>query len=439
MSAYACEPDSGSEPGVGWNWAVQAALHGHEVHVITRANNRAAIEGKLHDEPVQNLTFHYYDLPTPAPAWKKRGGYYGMLVYYYLWQFGVWRLASRLHHRHRFDLTHHVTFVNDWMPSGVGWIRAPFIWGPVGGSTNVLPERLREFIPRHARRYERIRRTVQGAMRAADPFLALTRRRACVILTFTREALDGIPASHRSKARAVVHIGISPSDAPATMTEPGTNKVLTIASGSRLVHWKGFDLLVEAFAKYLNTTGATARLLITGDGPFRKHLEDLIRSLHVGDSVQLLGQLPGRADVYRILASADLYALPTLRDGPPVAILEAMGAGRPILCLDRAATGEMVPGEASFKIGVHNRTQVVDDIAGVLAWADTHRQDLATMGRAARNWALERHDWSRIGDMIDALYQEISGKESVRPPVLPRRAPQIARGSHPRPQDDRGE
>jgi glycosyltransferase involved in cell wall biosynthesis len=424
MSAYACEPDSGSEPGVGWNWAVQAALHGHEVHVITRANNRATIERKMEDDPIRGLTFHYYDLPAPAPEWKKRGGYFGMLAYYYFWQFGVWRLARRLHRHHAFDLSHHVTFVNDWMPSGIGWIRAPFIWGPVGGSTNVLPDSLREFIPPGARRYERFRRLVQQEMRSIDPFLALTRRRAHAILTFTREALDGIPSRHRPKARAVVHIGFSPSDIPTATTEPGTNEVLTIVSGGRLVHWKGFDLLIEAFARYVRTTSAASRLLITGDGPFRTHLARTIRSLDIEGSVQLLGHLPRRADVYRVVASGDLYALPTLRDGPPVAILEAMAAGRPILCLNRAATAEMVPEEAAFKIGVHSRPQVVDDIASALAWADTHRQDLARMGRAARRYALERHDWSRIGDTIDALYREICGEESIGTAAVQRRTPQ---------------
>ena len=414
MSAYACEPDSGSEPGVGWNWAVQAALLGHDVHVITRANNRAPIEAQLHDEPVEGLTFHYYDLPSPAVAWKKRGGYYRLLIYYYFWQFGAWRLARQLHEHESFDLTHHVTFVNDWMPSGIGWIRAPFIWGPVGGSTNVLPDELQDLIPPHARRYERLRRTVQRSMRSADPFVALTRRRACVILTFTKEALDGIPARHRRKARAVVHIGISSSEAPVEETEPGTNDALTIVSGSRLVHWKGFDLLVEAFARYLEISGADARLLITGDGPFRSHLERTIRALGIEESVELLGHLPSRADVYRVIASADLYALPTLRDGPPVAILEAMLAGRPILCLDMGATAEMVPDEAGFKITVHNRPQVVDDIARTLVWADTHRQELAGMGRAARRYALDRHDWKLIGETIDSLYREVSRRETHR-------------------------
>jgi glycosyltransferase involved in cell wall biosynthesis len=408
IGAYACAPNTGSEGGVGWNWAAQAARHGHDVHVITRANNRPVIEQELHARPVDRLRFHYYDLPAPLPSWKKRGGYYALLTYYYLWQLGVATVARRLSRTHSFDLTHHVTFVNDWMPAGVGWTGAPFIWGPVGGSTNVLPPSMREFIPKDARRYEAIRRTMQVSLRSIDPFVAMTRRRANVILTFTREAREGIPWRHRTKARAIVHIGVSPSELDAPTTEPGTNDVFTIVSGSRLVHWKGFDLLIEAFARFRKSNVAPARLLITGEGPFRTELERTIRRLALEDSVRLLGHLPSRSEVYRVVASADLYALPTLRDGPPVAILEAMHAGRPILCLDRGSTAEMVPEHAGFKIPVRDRAQVVSAIADALTWAATHADELRTMGIGARKHALERHDWERIGESIDALYREVA-------------------------------
>lgn len=419
IGAYACVPNTGSEGGVGWNWTVQAARHGHDVHVITRSNNRTVIEEELRIRPIERLTFHYYDLPRPLPAWKKRGGYYALLGYYYFWQLGVSAVARRLDREHQFDLTHHVTFVNDWMPAGVGWTGSPFLWGPVGGSTNVIPRELHEFIPREARRYESIRRTMQVLLRSGDPFVALTRRRAKVILTFTAEAVRGIPAPYRRKARPVVHIGVSSRELDAPTTEPGSNEVFTIVSGSRLVHWKGFDLLIEGFARFRRTDGAAAaRLLITGEGPFRSHLEGLIRSLQVGDFVQLLGHLPSRSDVYRVVASADVYALPTLRDGPPVAILEAMHAGRPILCLDRGATSEMVPEHAGVKIPVRDREQVVSAIADALAWASTHPHELRTMGIAAREHVQQRHDWKMIGESIDALYREIATRDDPRPRLL---------------------
>ena len=44
LSAYACEPNKGSEAGVGWHWALEIARLGHEVWALTRANNRAPIE-----------------------------------------------------------------------------------------------------------------------------------------------------------------------------------------------------------------------------------------------------------------------------------------------------------------------------------------------------------------------------------------------------------
>ena len=43
LSAYACEPNKGSEPGVGWNWLIEIAKLNHKVTVITRSNNKKSI------------------------------------------------------------------------------------------------------------------------------------------------------------------------------------------------------------------------------------------------------------------------------------------------------------------------------------------------------------------------------------------------------------
>ena len=56
MSAYACEPGKGSEPGVGWTVAREMARH-HDIWVITRANNRPVIEAELARNPQPGLHF----------------------------------------------------------------------------------------------------------------------------------------------------------------------------------------------------------------------------------------------------------------------------------------------------------------------------------------------------------------------------------------------
>jgi glycosyltransferase involved in cell wall biosynthesis len=408
ISAYACEPSSGSEPGVGWNWAVQAARHGHDVVVITRSNNRASIESAIAQVPIPGLRFRYIDLPRPFLAWKRHLGHNGLISYYYAWQAYLWLVARRLDRQVGFDVVQHVTFVNDWLPSGAAGVSAPFIWGPVGGSTHVMPPVLAAHRARRFRRYEWTRRVLQEGLKRFDPFVALTRRRARVILTYTEEALEGIPAAHRHKAVPVVHIGITESDVPTSAEADHPQAALTVLSGGRLVHWKGFDLLLEGFAEFVRRSRVDATLRFTGEGSFRPTLEALAREHGVSDRVVFLGKLDSLADVFRELEGASLYALPTLRDGPPTAILEAMLAGKPILCLDIGATRELVPDGAGFKIGVGSREQIVADIAGALESAATHRTRLHQMGRNARSHALEVHDWNRIGDTADAIYRSLA-------------------------------
>ena len=70
LSAYSCQPGKGSEPGIGWNWAMQIARF-HEVWVLTRAANRQAVEAALRANGPANLRFAYYDLPRWARFWKR--------------------------------------------------------------------------------------------------------------------------------------------------------------------------------------------------------------------------------------------------------------------------------------------------------------------------------------------------------------------------------
>src|SRR2546422_9912961 len=83
ISAYACEPDKGSEPEVGWQWALQMSRF-HDVTVLTRENNRANIERELPRLTGPKPVFIYFDLAPVLLRMKKnlrmhRG-------YYVLWQ-----------------------------------------------------------------------------------------------------------------------------------------------------------------------------------------------------------------------------------------------------------------------------------------------------------------------------------------------------------------
>nr|NJM03238.1 hypothetical protein [Desulfobacula sp.] len=145
LSAYACEPNKGSEPEVGWNWAIESAKLGHDVWVLTRANNQHSIEKELIQYPSRaNLHFIYYDLPAWAIRLKRLPG--GIYLFYSVWQFGAYKLAKRIHTSVNFDIVHHVTFVSIRFPSFMGRLKTRFILGPVAGG-ETAPRRLRAGYP----------------------------------------------------------------------------------------------------------------------------------------------------------------------------------------------------------------------------------------------------------------------------------------------------
>lgn len=125
LSAYACQPGKGSEPYVGWTWPRAIARVADEVHAITRAENRGAIDRGLAADPIPNAHFHYFDLPNWG--WLRRLSPPGPQIHYYAWQHGVGRSARRMHERHAFDVVHHLTYAGLINPPGIAAVPACLI------------------------------------------------------------------------------------------------------------------------------------------------------------------------------------------------------------------------------------------------------------------------------------------------------------------------
>lgn len=100
-------------------------------------------------------------------------------------------------------------------------------------------------------------------------------------------------------------------------------KAPTIAFTGRLLAVKGVEYLLEAMAKLKDKSVV---LLVAGDGPERPKLEAKARALGLGKRVRFLGQ---RTDIPAILAASQVFVLPSLSEGLPISMLEAMAAGIP--------------------------------------------------------------------------------------------------------------
>jgi glycosyltransferase involved in cell wall biosynthesis len=157
---------------------------------------------------------------------------------------------------------------------------------------------------------------------------------------------------------------------------------LFLLSVGRLVYQKAHEVLVAAMPAVLKKF-PNAKAGICGDGVLRPDLEAQIQSLGLSDSVKLLGKWD---NVAKFLASADVFVLPSRWEGLPIALLEAMSAGLPVVATNVEGVDEVIlEGENGLLVPVENTDALADAILQLLA----DPQRLRRMGAAAKARVLE--------------------------------------------------
>jgi glycosyltransferase involved in cell wall biosynthesis len=389
---------------VGWSWAREIARF-HEVWVITRTNNREPIETALAEEPLPNVHWVYFDLPRWTRFWKKGGR--GLRSYYLLWQFGAYLVARRLHRKMSLDLVHHVTFGTYWMPSFLSLLPVPFVWGPLGGGESG-PRSFWSSFSLRGKFYELLRDLVR-TLNHVNPLVRLSAQRAVVALSKTEDTKSQLRLLGSPHVLVYSEVGLVADEIYRLNNLPSRRDgPFRLISLGRLIHWKGFQLGLNAFAQFHRQFPASDYWLI-GDGPERKRLERLAEKLGVADSVRFWGTMP-RAQVLQKLLECDVLVHPSLHDSGGWVCVEAMAAGRPVICLDLGGPAAQVTEETGIKVPAGSPEQAVRDLAAAmsqLALDPLHRQRL---GEAGRRHVRECFGWERKIDFISVMYGSISSK-----------------------------
>lgn len=361
LSAYACEPNRGSEPGVGWNWALALAKRGHEVWVITRSNNQECIEAELKKNPASgSLYFYYYDLPAWILRFKKMPG--GVYWYYLLWQVSILRLSRKLHATVKFDIAHHITFAVFRQPSFIWKLEIPFIFGPLGGG-ETSPRCLRKSLSlrNHAKE---IIRDISNTLALMTPLSKKALKSASFLIAKTPETsrlMTKYPGQTLLKSS---EIGTSVIKIEQVKPRSAVNRILFVG---RFIYWKGGHLAITAFAEYIKS-GASGTLTMVGKGPEKEEWIALAKDLEVHDMIDFIDWLPQKelAEIYK---AHDVFLFPSMHDSGGTVVLEAMSYGLPVVCLKLGGPGELVDGSCGIPVIVNSsstESTLVKDLAEAL-------------------------------------------------------------------------
>jgi len=198
---------------------------------------------------------------------------------------------------------------------------------------------------------------------------------------------NGIPVRPGSPDRVRAELGMQPGE------------LLVVAVGNLVVR-KGHRVLLEALHQLsANGTGCW-RLAVAGRGRLKESLQQLAAEQGIGDRVHFLGH---RDDVPDLLAAADIFAMPSLWEGLPLAVLESMFAGKPIVASAVSGIPEAV---TSGEEGLLTAPGDTEALAAALRQLleDSALRD--RLGRAARARAEAEFTVARMADQYERLYAD---------------------------------
>ncbi|KQV81890.1 glycosyl transferase family 1 [Rhizobium sp. Root1220] len=204
----------------------------------------------------------------------------------------------------------------------------------------------------------------------------------------------------------VVRNGIFEPDPPimaaALRMELGLQDEIVLVTVARFTAQKGHECLVRAMPEILRVH-PRLRLLLVGSGEEYVRVETLVRELELSSSVLFTGQRPDVAD---ILALSDLFVLPSVFEGLPLAVLEAMSLGCPVVATRIGGTVEALGEDHPFFAEPKNPASLAATIMHALA----DRGKLANVAMAARDRFQRQFSADRMANATMAVYDRFLPK-----------------------------
>jgi glycosyltransferase involved in cell wall biosynthesis len=401
LSAYACRPNAGSEPGCGWNWATHLAARGLEVHVLVAQRNQEVIEAGLRTAPIPNLHFTYVAVPYP---WARRSE----ALHYVCWQRAALRAAKELASKFRFHVVHHVTYASVHVPTPLWRLGLPVVFGPIGGGQTAPASMLKYFGPN---KYKEQLRTVLTQSLKISPFHKYVLRQMDFILAANRDTLNAVKALGCENACLMCDTAIAGDYfAKSPRKFEHTSDPLKLLWVGRMLPRKALSLALDALQK----VSPSITMTIAGDGLDPRVVRQMIAKRGLEQRVFWKGVRLTLQELRTAYSEHDAMLFTSLRDSFGSQVLEALAMGLPVITLDLHGAHDFVPEAASLKVPVGDPHETVQNLAKAIEeYASLPQDARENMSKQAWYFA-KRVTWSARAEFADNLYRDLCSRSIAR-------------------------
>lgn len=191
---------------------------------------------------------------------------------------------------------------------------------------------------------------------------------------------------------------------PDTDKRSDQSKAITILWVGRFVRGKGVEYIIQA-AKKLVKEVPDLKILLVGDGPSKEKIKSLIEKFDLNKNV-IIKENIANENMPKIYQKSDIFVLPSLNEGVPKTLLEAMACGKPVIISEFPHLAELIKNAAlTFPKGdVH---ALADKIMSLIRDKELAKE----LGNNGRKKIVEDHSWENTVLKTIELYKEVIGRK----------------------------
>jgi len=232
-------------------------------------------------------------------------------------------------------------------------------------------------------------------------------KKTTIVICLTRS--DALEVMKLGCPREKIRILPNPVDTELFVPKPDIEENNLIVWIGRFVPEKGVHVLINAAKKVVNQRN-DVKFLLVGDGPLKQKMIFLVKTLKLEKYVVFRGSVP-REQVPKFLQKSTLVVVPSLREGMPFVLLEAMACGKPVV-------GSNIPGIKDVITHLKNGLLVPPGDSEALASAIMfllENEDIRkNLGRNARQLMVEKYNWDKYLKKLQYIYKEAIIKASSK-------------------------
>ncbi|MBQ3217954.1 MAG: glycosyltransferase family 4 protein [Akkermansia sp.] len=398
VGCYACDPNYGSEPGMGWHFVINIAKY-HNVHAIVEKHEfeeNLKLYAQKHPEEVKNISFHFIPRvhhKTLRKIWPP--SYYW---FYRQWQKEAYRYALKLDKKENFDIIHQLTLAGYREPGYLWKLGKPFIWGPIGG-LHFTPWRLLLSMGLYGTLYFGFRNII-NAYQIRRSYAAKK------VAPIASNILVCDPAVHRlihqhwhTKCITMREVGVDAETAARKTTNRQQDAPIVLCWAGALYPGKALHILLEALA----LSKRPYILHVLGDGPCLKKWKKKAEKLSIEKDVIFHGRVQHK-DVSQIMENSHIFCITSLSEGgTTTVVLEALQIGLPVIALNHCAYSSIITKDCGLKVDITTFRKVVKSYAEHIDFLydnEEERQRLS-VGAVKRS---QEFSWSKKSIQLNDIY-----------------------------------